>query len=852
MPSSSPKPSPRKPTSREPSPKRPPQLPPPNPFVSAKASPRTRSRASSPSTGLLRRQTHPLSPTTSFTWTTTPSTSSDTAPTIQASSHLDPDKQAQFLSLLRTRPHASLPPDYLPLCAFHSPTFLPFHQTPGDVITFPRVSQPHWTSDTPLSEIIASFHPFTFTEADYRLLLLPTYTSSAFSSLTSPSTNITYLPPKHFNTDRDPLLMLPASTCFLAIPQTALSSSYLEYLHSIQHLRDPLTPQRLHLTYNLHSQPNTLPTIPTAPQTYLCALAHSLLDPSPILPLLHLSSITIHNYLQSIPTNANPLHRYLYLRTYLLPLRVLCDHLLFAQHPLRSLLFLYVHHDLIPLLSFSEFCNLLPAYPETHAHRSIRLFNRLIHSFTLPTQYYPLTDTERTNICKRLHLHDSTRKTNLPSHDQALSLVPPLPTTTMANSSSSSPLPPVAASSSTSSSTRVPNTTPPENPLPTTSSPPFSYSTPSPSPTYHAPLDLPPLATPHFSIASNPATPQPTTHTPLTNPDFAQFQQFQLFQQFLQMQQQSAAHTPLPPSLLTPSAQPLTLDSIWNPNAAPPPTIADIQNYTRMNPRTISRYQTDNIVRQLDNLFLEHTDTPHAKDEARALRLLHTHLDHQRFILLLQNFFKRHNSFPFERNTYWRLQASIHVDAWHRPDPEQADLATALTTLTRRLNNPYQTYNNTQSRRNQFRPSPPPPPPRNNFNNQPNRNRFNYPNQAKSYAPQRYNQPSDNRRFMRTMTNPNMQTRSPNHNFQSSNNLPRFNQPQNPPPNRRPQFTPRNNNRQFPNSSNQNYNRSPPATPYMRPRNAASTFYNNSCDSVDPSPIDDNHYAYDDDTQQPF
>ena len=627
--------------------------------------------------------------------------------------------------LLISRPRRHLPE---PLFNFpHVDSFVAFpfsNSTLTDIATFPRSTDPLWQTDTPLSDIIARLNSFHTTYPDIHI------TSTTKLASTFPEVRDilqVYLPPIHFHKHQDPLLQSTLQPTFYYTERTH-SLTYPNYLLDMPHPSN--IPTVTHCQYNFIYLQTPLLATKSHPTPYYAHLAKSLnitdLEYRILAPLL------IPRLLHTIPKTTKSIHIAYYIRQYLLPLRILIDHFNFAQHPLRTILFCKLYAKFIPVLTYPQFERLLPANPSIHAHQSILDFNRLVHSFAPPNRYYPITPNERHTLCKHLGIHNPPPLGELDDIESSLLHFPSPPSYAME--------PTHHPATQLSAATSPSRTRPPSTPLTShTSNPPLPTHLTA-SPTFPPLVPTQSTTPPTFSLFDNPAPSFPLN----TSSQAQQLQQFQLFQQFLNFQQTQQQSTTPAASLLNPSTQPLTLDSLWNTSAAPPPTMADIQNYTRLNPRSITRYQTDNIVRQLDNLFLDNTNTPHAKDEARALRLLHQHLNREKFVLLLQNYFNRHNSFPFPRNTYWRTQASIHVDAWHRPEPEQPDLATALTTLTRRLTLPPNAsrplFQQQQQNQRNFR---------NNFN--PNFQRNNRPNsfQSTPNRPPRNNQQLSNQTAFR-------------------------------------------------------------------------------------------------------
>ena len=172
----------------------------------------------------------------------------------------------------------------------------------------------------------------------------------------------------------------------------------------------------------------------------------------------------------------------------------------------------------------------------------------------------------------------------------------------------------------------------------------------------------------------------------------------QLTNQLIQLQQLQQTQ------LLNPTSQTMTTELLFNRRHKPPPTMADAHNFIRYNPRSVQRYQVDIIVRQLERTFANDPQDTDAQAEARALRTLHQNMNHYDFTLLLQNYFQDDNHFHLPYNMYWRHYATNNVHLWHCPDPQRADLATALSQLTRLVTGNTRQFNNdnNNNRQNNF------------------------------------------------------------------------------------------------------------------------------------------------------
>ena len=118
------------------------------------------------------------------------------------------------------------------------------------------------------------------------------------------------------------------------------------------------------------------------------------------------------------------------------------------------------------------------------------------------------------------------------------------------------------------------------------------------------------------------------------------------------------------------------------------------------NARNISKSQLDNFVERLQNLFNASYNDPDAIAEAKALRILHNHLDYHRLTPFCQTYVDPTASFAAPRTHYWRFTHHIHLDECITRGPDNVDLTTAIDRMGRNFNRAMQTMNeNTQNNR---------------------------------------------------------------------------------------------------------------------------------------------------------
>ena len=178
--------------------------------------------------------------------------------------------------------------------------------------------------------------------------------------------------------------------------------------------------------------------------------------------------------------------------------------------------------------------------------------------------------------------------------------------------------------------------------------------------------------------------------------------------------------------------------------------------------RNVSKSQLDNFVERLQNLFNASYNDPDAIAEAKALRILHNHLDYRRLTPLCQAYVDPTASFAAPRTHYWRFTHHIHLDECITRGPDNVDLATAIDRMGRNFNRAMQTMNdNIQNNRRRDNDN------RNRRDNDNRNRRFNNYNTSNS---RNYN--SNNRNSQRS-SNYNSNNRSNNYRSReqrSSNN----------------------------------------------------------------------------------
>ena len=190
--------------------------------------------------------------------------------------------------------------------------------------------------------------------------------------------------------------------------------------------------------------------------------------------------------------------------------------------------------------------------------------------------------------------------------------------------------------------------------------------------------------------------------------------------------------------------------------------------------RNVSKSQLDNFVERLQNLFNASYNDPDAIAEAKALRILHNHLDYRRLTPLCQAYVDPTASFAAPRTHYWRFTHHIHLDECITRGPDNVDLATAIDRMGRNFNRAMQTMNdNIQNNRrrdndNRYR--------RDNDNRNRRSNNYNTSN-SRNYNPNNRNsQRSSNYNSNNRSNNYRTREQRFSNNNSTSNNNPSRNQ----------------------------------------------------------------------------
>ena len=115
----------------------------------------------------------------------------------------------------------------------------------------------------------------------------------------------------------------------------------------------------------------------------------------------------------------------LYIRIYLLPLRLLCDYFFGASHPLEVLLFLIDNPTLIPYCSYPDFLSAVgPSAIPTHIPLPILQFHTFVSVLQFPAQPSSPSSDRLTNIVEYLSSSSSSLVLTPPatSHNLTFSL----------------------------------------------------------------------------------------------------------------------------------------------------------------------------------------------------------------------------------------------------------------------------------------------------------------------------------------------------------------------------------------------------------------------------------------------